>query len=68
MLKTRNEEELCLFAGITQRVWFRRNEIVHGVSFTHLNVLVQQARNALVDFSIANVQKVANEGSGVCST
>jgi hypothetical protein len=58
MLKTCDEEELRLFVGIAWRVWFRRNEIVHGGSFTHPNVLVQQARDALVDFSATNVRKV----------
>lgn len=64
-----------LFAGIARRVWFRRNEIVRGGSFTHPNVLVQQARDAVAYFSAANTREVAtisafeepNGGNSLCS-
>jgi hypothetical protein len=39
---------------IARRVWFRRNETVHGGPFTHPTALVQQAGVALADFSVAN--------------
>jgi hypothetical protein len=49
-----NEEELHLFVGIARRIWFPRNEIVHRGPFTHPTVLVQQAMDAIFDFSVAN--------------
>jgi hypothetical protein len=39
-------------------VWFRRNETVHGGPFTHPTALVQQAGEALDDFSVANNKEV----------
>jgi hypothetical protein len=41
MFKTCDIEELNPFAGIVLKVWFRRNEVVHGGSFLHLIVLIQ---------------------------
>jgi hypothetical protein len=53
IFKRCNGGEIRLFAGIARRVWFRRNDIVHGGPFTHPKVLVQQATEALGDFSAA---------------
>jgi hypothetical protein len=57
LFKMCDEEELRLFVGIAKRIWFRRNEVVHGGPFTHPNVLVQQARQPLIDFSEANFRE-----------
>jgi hypothetical protein len=52
------EDEFRLFVEIARRVWFRRNETVHGGPFAHLTALVQQAGEALNDFSVANNREV----------
>jgi hypothetical protein len=44
------EEEMCLFAGIARRVWFRRNEAVYEDPFLHPNILARQARDAMLSF------------------
>ena len=49
------EEEINCFVGIARKIWFRRNEVVHGGSFTHPNVLVQRAKEAVADFRDANM-------------
>jgi hypothetical protein len=54
MFRQCDEEELRLFVRIARRVWFRRNEVVHGGSFTHPTILVQQATNVVLEFSAAN--------------
>lgn len=53
ILKSCEEEEIKLFVGLARKVWFRRNEVVHGGSFTHPNVLVQQAMVSMADFCSA---------------
>jgi hypothetical protein len=58
MLQSCDEDEFRLFVEIARRVWFRRNETVHGGPFIHPTVLVQQAREALDDFSVANNRDV----------
>ena len=50
LFQTCDDAELSLFAGIARWVWFRRNKVIHGGLFTHPNVLVQKAREALEDF------------------
>jgi hypothetical protein len=49
-----NEDELRLFGSIARRIWFRRNEVVHGGSFIHPTILIQQAKDAVLEFSAAN--------------
>jgi hypothetical protein len=53
MFKNCTEEEMFLFAGISRKEWFRRNEFVHGGPFLNLNILAQQAKDAMLDFSAA---------------
>jgi hypothetical protein len=48
------EEDINLFVGLARKIWFRRNEVVHGGSFTHPKVLVQRAKEALAEFRAAN--------------
>jgi hypothetical protein len=54
MFKTCDIKELNPFAGIALKVWFRRNEVVHGGSFLHLTIFIQQTCDALGDFSATN--------------
>lgn len=37
------EEDIKLFVGLARKLWFRRNEVVHGGLFTHPNDLVQSS-------------------------
>jgi hypothetical protein len=57
LFKMCEEDELRLFVGIAKHIWFRRNELIHGGPFTYLDVLVQQARQSLIDFSAANIKE-----------
>jgi hypothetical protein len=54
MFRMCDGDELHLFVSIARRVWLRRNEVIHGGLFTHPTVLVQQAKNAVLEFSTAN--------------
>jgi hypothetical protein len=54
MMRSCEENEFQLFVEIARQVWFRRNEVVHGGPFTHPTALVQQAREVLANFSVAN--------------
>lgn len=56
--QTCDREELRLFVGIARRLWQRINEFVHGGPFLHPNALVQQAKDALLDYSAANCRVV----------
>jgi hypothetical protein len=49
-----DDEAISLFAVIARRIWFRRNEVIHGGLFFHPNVLVQRAKEAVEDFDAAN--------------
>jgi hypothetical protein len=57
MVRLCDEDKLRLFVSIARRIWFCRNEIVHGGPFTHPTVLV--ATEAVSDFSTANDLHVA---------
>jgi hypothetical protein len=50
IFKCCKEEEIKLFVGLARKVWFQRNEVLHGGSFTHPNILVQQAMASMVEF------------------
>lgn len=47
------QEEMALFAGLARRIWLRRNNVLHGGSFSHPNVIMQLATRALDDFKNA---------------
>lgn len=47
------EDEIKLFVDLVRKIWFRRNEVLHGGSFAHPNLLVQQAMTAVADFFAA---------------
>jgi hypothetical protein len=42
-----------LFVGIARRIWMRRNEVLHGGSFTHPSVIIQQVQKAIEEFQQA---------------
>ena len=46
--------EVELFAVLAHRIWLRRNDVVHGGTFTHPTELVRDAEIALADFHRAN--------------
>ena len=54
VLRVCDNEAIGLFSAIARRIWFRRNEVIHGGLFSHPNVLVQRVREAVQDFSAAN--------------
>jgi hypothetical protein len=58
MMRSCEEDKFQLFVEIARRVWLRQNEVVHGGPFTHPTALVQQAREALANFSVANNREV----------
>ena len=57
-MRSCDKDEFRLFVETARRVWFRQNETVHGGPFTHPTALVQQAGEALADFSVANNRDV----------
>jgi hypothetical protein len=57
LFKMCDEEELRIFVRIAKRIWFQRNEVIHGGPFTHPDVLVQQARQSIIDFSTTNIRE-----------
>jgi hypothetical protein len=50
------KEEVELFAEVARRIWLRRNDLVHGGTFTHPSLLLKSAENALEEFQRLNVQ------------
>jgi hypothetical protein len=44
------KNEVELFAVLTQKIWLRRNGIVHGECFTHPTQLLKEAEDALADY------------------
>jgi hypothetical protein len=55
-----NAEEIQLFVGIARKIWLRRNDVVHGNSFTHPTILVLCARKNLADFLQATKHGTGN--------
>jgi hypothetical protein len=43
-----DSEDFHLFAGISRRVWLRRNAFIHEGAFSHPNSIIEQARQELV--------------------
>jgi hypothetical protein len=60
IFKRCDEEEIRLFVGIARRVWLQRNDVVHGGPFLHPTVFVQQANDALSDFSTTMLSRESN--------
>ena len=51
-----DEKEFCSFIGTARRIWFHRNDALHGGPFLHPSVLVQQASKVRKEFVEANEQ------------
>jgi ribonuclease HI len=45
-----DEKEIQLFVGFAQKIWMRRNDVVHGNLFTHPTELMVQARKDLDNY------------------
>jgi hypothetical protein len=45
-----DKEEIELFAILARGLWLRRNDYVHGGTFTHPNQVVRDAKVALEEF------------------
>jgi hypothetical protein len=53
VLEKCSPEDMAFFAGVARRIWWRRNEVVHGGVFVHPISLVQQVQQAMEDFVMA---------------
>jgi hypothetical protein len=49
-----NIDEFTPFVVIARNIWFRRNTIMYGGDFLHLNLVVRGARESLVEYNNAN--------------
>ena len=47
-------EELKFFAGMSRHLWLRRNDLIHGSHFTHLEMLAIQTTQAIMEFSLVH--------------
>jgi hypothetical protein len=46
-----------LFVGIARKIWFRRNTVVHGGEFLHLNSIAREAIISIEEYKKANLSK-----------
>ena len=46
-----NGEDLNLFALTSRGIWQRRNSVVHGGVFTHLNIVTNMDREGLLQYT-----------------
>lgn len=53
-----SKEELEFLVVIAKSIWFKRNTVVHGGEFTHLNCISQEAEVFLNEYIIANVKNL----------
>jgi hypothetical protein len=51
-------KDLELMAVVARRIWFHRNFVLHGVTFTHPTQVFQEASNSLDDFKGLNVREL----------
>ena len=49
---------LELMMVVTCKIWFRRNNVLHGGEFTHPNQVFQEPSNSLDDFRRINIQEL----------
>jgi hypothetical protein len=49
-----DKDEIQTFVGIAHRLWFRRNDLMHGGPLTNPNVVVTCTAAAIEEFSHAN--------------
>lgn len=48
------KEALTNFVATARQIWFQRNEVVHGGTFTHPNIVVRNTRVAVEEFQTIN--------------
>jgi ribonuclease HI len=53
-VKRCDQTEVELFAVIARKIWLRRNQVVHGGSFSHPNQVLREAVSILEDFRLSN--------------
>jgi hypothetical protein len=49
-----DQTEVELFAVIARKIWLRRNQVVHGGSFSHPNQVLREAMSILEEFRLSN--------------
>lgn len=52
-----DQEELAQFAGLARRIWLRRNEVVHGGTFSHSSIILQRTNTAIQEFTTAQKRR-----------
>lgn len=57
MFRKCDNEEMTLFAGLARCIWLRRNDVLHRGIFSHPQVILSQATQALDDFKKAQVDR-----------
>lgn len=62
MFSTCDEEEMRLFVGMAQRIWLRRNEIVHRGVFSSPKEIILRMQGAVLGFQAAYEHRVISEG------
>jgi hypothetical protein len=50
------KDEVELFAVVARWIWLRRNDLVHGGTFTHPTLLLKSAKNALEEYQRLNAR------------
>jgi hypothetical protein len=53
LIRSCSVEDMVLFVGLARRIWMRRNEVIHGGSFTHPDRIVSLTKQAIEDFNLA---------------
>jgi hypothetical protein len=50
------QEEMVLFTGVASQIWRRRNDVIHGGTFSHPNIIMQNTIKAVQEFSLAQTR------------
>ena len=50
------KDEVELFVVVARPIWLRRNDLVHGGTFTHPSLLLKSAENAPKEFQRLNAR------------
>jgi hypothetical protein len=53
-----SEEDIKLFVGLARKLWFWRNEVIHGGQFIHPNELVKRTICSIDDYEAATKKDV----------
>jgi hypothetical protein len=52
-----DKEEFELFVGVSRKIWFRRNTVVHGGDFLYPNTLIRGAFEADEDYKKVHINE-----------